>query len=94
MTCTWWMPSTWWGEDLGRARRISDYSFFYSSLPNSYGDPAAYQEVACKIQKPDGSYARTKVKSVKHRTKDELRIRLQEEIRKRYPTTTYSEPNK
>ena len=77
------MISTWF-EDIGKAIRLSDYSYYFSELPRNPSDPAAFHYVTCKIQRPDGSYAMAKVTSNKHRTKNELRNRLQKEIRKRY----------
>ncbi|MBI4162706.1 MAG: hypothetical protein HY513_03410 [Candidatus Aenigmarchaeota archaeon] len=82
MTYNWKKPST-WREDLGQAKRISDYEYYFTSLPKDLS-PAAYHYVICNIQKPNGTYARAKVTSTTHRTKDELRSRLQKEIRKRY----------
>jgi len=88
MTATWYMPTT-WREDLGRARRLSGYSFDYDRsvrsgiIINPIGN-AVYRYVSCKIERPDGTRVRAKVTSDKPQRWIVLAARLQEEIRKRY----------
>ena len=90
MTYTWWMPSTWWGEDLGRARRLSDYTFAHSKAPLTEKrslnptNLTEYKYVSCKLERPDGKKVRAKVTSDEPCNAYWLLEKLKNQIRKKY----------